>query len=316
MARLRQDLYTCIEGAGIVPVVRIEHPEHAVPLARALSAGGIPVAEITFRTDAALRSIETIAQQEPDLLLGAGTVLSATQAGEAVQAGAQFIVSPGFNPAVVEYCIRNEVPVLPGINSPTQIEQAIEMGLRYLKFFPAEASGGLEMLKAMAAPYGGIRFVPTGGISVGNLRSYLDFSRVLACGGSWLSPPDLMARGDFGAVTALAREAVATILDFRIAGIRFEEPDAVSRAAAADLFSLFNSFSRSPGMSLSWEAGTDADRGTLVVETADLERAIHHLTGRGIRPAATSAEKVGAPVRLDKSIGGFAVELAARARRV
>jgi len=314
MARLRQDLYTRIEGAGIVPVVSIEHPDHAVPLARALSAGGIPVAEITFRTDAALRSIEAIARQEPDLLLGAGTVLSATQAGEAVQAGAQFIVSPGFNPAVVEYCIRNEVPVLPGINSPTQIEQAIDMKLRYLKFFPAETSGGLAMLKAMAAPYGGIRFVPTGGISVENLRSYLDFNRVLACGGSWLSPTDLMARGDFDAITALAREAVATILDFRIAGIRFEEPDAASRAAAADAFSLFRSLSRAPGMNLSWEAGDGADRGKLVVETADLARALHYLSGRGIRPVASPAEKGGTPVLLDTSIAGYAVELSSRTR--
>ncbi|WP_455383301.1 bifunctional 4-hydroxy-2-oxoglutarate aldolase/2-dehydro-3-deoxy-phosphogluconate aldolase [Salinispira pacifica] len=286
MSRAPGAVFELIEQVGVVPVVRIEKPDHAAPLARALREGDLPLVEITFRTDAALRSIEAIAKEEPSVLLGAGTVLSATQAGEAVQAGAQFIVSPGLNPAVVEYCLRNDIPVVPGVNSPTQIERALEMGLVYLKFFPAEASGGLEMLKAMAAPYRAVRFVPTGGITIHNLRSYLEFPRVLACGGSWLTPGDAVERADFARVTQLAREAVAAVLGFRVCGLRVGGDDANGEARLSRIDRLFHSFPESAGFRLAWAAakGPSANESAPVVtvETLDMERAVAYFRRNGV----------------------------------
>ncbi|MCK4447200.1 MAG: bifunctional 4-hydroxy-2-oxoglutarate aldolase/2-dehydro-3-deoxy-phosphogluconate aldolase, partial [Candidatus Marinimicrobia bacterium] len=171
---------------GIVPVVKIERAKDAFHLGKALIDGGLPIAEITFRTSAAEESIKILSKECPELLVGAGTVLTVDQAKKAVSAGAKFIVSAGFNPKVVDYCIENHVPVTPGINSPTQVEMGLEKGLKVVKFFPAEASGGLSMLKSMSAPYNDVKFIPTGGINQNNLYSYLSNNKVLACGGSWM----------------------------------------------------------------------------------------------------------------------------------
>ena len=200
-----------IGALKLVPVVKIEKASDAVSLGEALMAGGLPVAEITFRTDAAEAAIANLSQHLPDMLIGAGTVLTIENVKKAVGAGAKFMVAPGFNPKVVDYCLENGILIVPGVNSPTQIEQGLERGLHVLKFFPAEASGGLKLLKAMAEPYGGVNFMPTGGIDAGNLREYLAFKRVVACGGSWFVKANLISEGRFEEIARLTREAVNLI---------------------------------------------------------------------------------------------------------
>jgi 2-dehydro-3-deoxyphosphogluconate aldolase/(4S)-4-hydroxy-2-oxoglutarate aldolase len=192
----------------IIPVVAIQDAGDALPLADALINGGLPCAEITFRTAAAAAAIEAIAKRG-DIDVGAGTVLKVEQVKQAVDAGATFIVSPGFNPKVVGYCIDNGIPVTPGVSNPTDIEMALDFGLEILKFFPAEAFGGLKTLKAMSAPYTMMRFIPTGGIGPGNVLDYLKHPKVAACGGSWMVKSDLIAGGQFERITELTREAVA-----------------------------------------------------------------------------------------------------------
>lgn len=196
---------------GIVPVIKIDDVEKASPLARALAAGGIPCAEITFRTAEAQEAIGRIASEVPGTLLGAGTVLSIEQVDRAVSSGAQFIVSPGFNPKVVAYCVQKGIPIVPGCITPSEIEQALEHGIDVVKFFPAEQAGGLEYIKAIAAPYSNVRFIPTGGINAQNIGRYLSFEKILACGGSWMAPAELINSGDFEKITALCREAVKQV---------------------------------------------------------------------------------------------------------
>jgi len=200
---------------ALVPVIKIEHAEHAIQLGEALLAGGLPCAEVTFRTTAAAEAIRRIASTFPEIITGAGTVLSVDQAQKAVLAGAQFIVSPGFNPKVVDWCLEHEVPVTPGVATPTEIDMALDKGLDILKFFPAEALGGIAMLKAIAAPYGEVRFIPTGGINSQNLAEYLKLPMVHACGGSWLSTAKLISAGAFDEITRLTQEAVAIVRQYR-----------------------------------------------------------------------------------------------------
>jgi len=199
---------TKILNHKIIPVVAIQDAADALPLADALIMGGLPCAEITFRTAAAASAIEAIAKRG-DIDVGAGTVLNVQQVQQAVDAGATFIVAPGFNPKVVGYCIDKGIPVTPGVSNPTDIEMALDFGLEILKFFPAEAFGGLKTLKAMSAPYTMMRFIPTGGIGPGNVLDYLKYPKVVACGGSWMVKSDLIAGGQFEQITKLTREAVA-----------------------------------------------------------------------------------------------------------
>lgn len=196
---------------GLVPVVAIERAEDAVELGRALLAGGLPCAEITFRTAAAEQAIRNIASSLPEITLGAGTVLTADQAARAVSAGARFIVSPGFNQKVVGWCLNEGVPVTPGVATPTEIEMALERGLEILKFFPAEAMGGIGALKAIAAPYVGVKFMPTGGVNLDNLAGYLALPSVHCCGGSWLVKADLVSGGKFDEITRLTQEAMSIV---------------------------------------------------------------------------------------------------------
>jgi 2-dehydro-3-deoxyphosphogluconate aldolase / (4S)-4-hydroxy-2-oxoglutarate aldolase len=190
----------------LIPVVVLENAADALPLGQALSAGGLPCMEITFRTAAAVESIKA-ASRIPGMLVGAGTVLNVDQVNRAVDAGAQFIVSPGLNPKVVDHCLRNFIPITPGVATPTEIEMALDFGLSVTKFFPADAFGGPKTLKAISAPYGGIKFIPTGGITEANLPEYLKLPCVLACGGSWMVAKELIAKGDFARVTALTQSA-------------------------------------------------------------------------------------------------------------
>jgi 2-dehydro-3-deoxyphosphogluconate aldolase/(4S)-4-hydroxy-2-oxoglutarate aldolase len=194
----------------IVPVVAIHNAKDAVPLAEALYQGGLPSAEITFRTAAAPEAIQQIAKRS-DMLVGAGTVLKVDQVKQAVDSGACFIVSPGFNPKVVQYCLDHQIPVTPGISTPTDIEMALDFGLEIVKFFPAEAFGGLKTLKAMSAPYTMMKFIPTGGIGPHNLLDYLMHPQVPACGGSWMVTSAMIAEGRFDEITRLTREAVEIV---------------------------------------------------------------------------------------------------------
>lgn len=204
-----------IQEIGIVPVVVLEDTKDAAPLAKALIDGGLPCAEVTFRTEAAEESIRIMAEQFPDMLVGAGTVLTTEQADHAVAAGAKFIVSPGFNPKVVKHCIEKGILITPGCCTPSEVEQAIGHGLEAVKFFPAEQAGGLPMIKAMAAPYTKMMFMPTGGINPENIKDYLSFKKILACGGSWMVNGDLVKVGDFDRITELSKEAVSIVKKVR-----------------------------------------------------------------------------------------------------
>lgn len=201
-----------IHELKLVPVVVLEHADNAAPLAEALIAGGLPCAEITFRTATAVQCIRNIARF-PDICLGAGTVLTVDQVKAAVDAGAKYIVTPGFNPDVVGYCVANGIPITPGVATPTDIELGLRFGLEVLKFFPAESFGGLKTLKAISAPYGMIRFIPTGGISEANVRDYLAFDKVFACGGSWMVRKDLIDAGKFDQIAHLTKKAVDLVAD-------------------------------------------------------------------------------------------------------
>ncbi len=209
------DIAEKIEKLAIIPVIKIQNPDDAEPLADALLAAGLPVAEVTFRTGAAADSIAAISRKFPDMLTGAGTVLTIDQVKAAFDSGAQFIVTPGFNPRVVDYCIDNQLPVFPGINNPTGIEMALERGLNVLKFFPAEASGGIRMVNAMCAPYRNVKLMATGGININNVISYLESPFITACGGSWMVKGNLIDSRKFDIIEKLCRDAVNLIEDWR-----------------------------------------------------------------------------------------------------
>lgn len=209
------EIFEKIQKIGILPVIALDDAIQAVPLAKALAAGGIPAAEVTFRTAAGEEAIRCIAQECPDVLVGAGTVLTCEQVDRAVSAGAKFVVSPGTNIKVVRRCQEAGVQSIPGVVTPTEIELAMELGLDVLKFFPAEPSGGLGMIKALAAPYTQVKFIPTGGISADNVGDYLRYSKILACGGSWMVKKDLVNAGQFDEIQMLAATAAAIVKTVR-----------------------------------------------------------------------------------------------------
>lgn len=305
---------------GIVPVVKIEKTEDALPLGRALINGGLPITEITFRTSAAEESIKTLTRELPNLLVGAGTVLTVEQAKKAVSAGAKFIVSPGFNPKVVDYCIENSIPITPGINSPTQIEMALERGIEIVKFFPAEASGGLPLLVSMSAPYSGIKFIPTGGINLNNLTSYLSNQKVHACGGSWMVKPELISSGNFDEITRLTKEAISIMLGFEFAHLGINEEDEDKALNSANQLSHLFYLPVKEGTS-SVFAGPAfeviknrylGEHGHIAIVTNDIHRAITYLKIKNISILPeTAKEKEGKlkAVYLDQEISGFAIHL-------
>jgi len=205
------DILKQIGETGIVPVIAITDPSKAAPLARALLDGGINCAEITFRTDCAAECIRLITSEVKDISVCAGTVLTVAQVDEAVNAGAKFIVTPGFNPKVVKYCLENDTMIVPGAATPSEMETAMEQGIFTLKFFPAQQAGGIDYIKAVSAPYPDLRFMPTGGINPSNIGKYMSFNKVLACGGSWMVEKSLIAAGNFEEITKLCREALLLI---------------------------------------------------------------------------------------------------------
>ncbi len=200
---------------GVVPVVVLEEAKDALPLAKALVEGGLPCAEVTFRTEAAEESIRLMSEKYPEMLVGAGTVLTTEQVDRAAAAGAKFIVSPGFDPEIVDYCLEKKIPVFPGCITPSEVAQAVKRGLQVVKFFPAEQAGGVAMIKAMAAPYTMVKFMPTGGISAKNLKDYLSFGKILCCGGSWMVKGDMIRNGEFDKIRELTKEAVEMAASIR-----------------------------------------------------------------------------------------------------
>jgi 2-dehydro-3-deoxyphosphogluconate aldolase/(4S)-4-hydroxy-2-oxoglutarate aldolase len=215
MSSYMDGFYEQVESMGVVPVVVLDRVEDALPLADVLVKGGLPSAEVTFRTDAAADSIKAMAEQCPDILVGAGTVLNVAQADTAIDAGAKFIVSPGYDAGVVARCIEREIPVLPGTVTPTEVTAAINQGLSVTKFFPAAQYGGLATISALAAPFVGHRFMPTGGVNTSNLAAYLDNSSIIACGGTWMVKPDLIKAGEFEKILKLTSDAAALVAKIR-----------------------------------------------------------------------------------------------------
>lgn len=306
---------------GLVPVVKITDLATAVPLAKALVKGGIPCAEITFRTALAAEAMARIHAEAPELLLGAGTVTSTEQVDRALDAGASFIVSPGLNPVTVRYCQEKNVPVLPGICTPTELEQAMSLGLTEVKFFPAENNGGLKTIEAIGAAYPNIRFMPTGGINLGNLGAYLASPKIIACGGSWLTPAAALEAGDYDAITALAKQAVREMLGCKLIhlGINAESADEASRIAAAycDLFGL----EHLPGRSSVFAgdmievmcAPGRGKNGHIAVQVNDLRRATAYFEriGHPLDEESLKYNAAGKPVAIyfREELGGFAVHL-------
>ena len=209
------DVTTRLARAGVVPVVVLEHAKDAVPTAKAMAAGGIDVMEITFRTAAAADSIRAVSENCPEMLVGAGTVITLEQCKKAVASGARFIVAPGFDEEVVRWCVENNVPVTPGCVTPTEIMAAMKLGLKVVKFFPAGVYGGLSAMKALSGPFGGIKFIPTGGVNAQNLAEYISAPFIHAVGGSWVCPKADISAGNFEKITALCREAHATVTEAR-----------------------------------------------------------------------------------------------------
>jgi len=308
---------------GVIPVVKIEKASDAVGLGKALVAGDLPVAEITFRTAAAEESIRSLTREVPELLVGAGTVLTTDQVDRAVAAGAKFIVSPGFNPKVVDYCIARSIPITPGISSPSEIEMGLERGLSVLKLFPAGASGGLEFLKAIAAPYSGVQFMPTGGVDPANLKDYLSFNRVHAVGGTWIAKEATISAGRFDEITKLAREAVAISLGFELAHLGINEKSAdAAMGGAQSMASLFG-FAVKDGNSSTF-AGSGFEimkspylgaHGHIAIGCLNIQRAVAYLARKGVKTKPeTAKEKDGklTAIYLDRELSGFAIHLVQR----
>ncbi len=275
---------------GLVPVVKIDRTEDAIPLAEALCEGGLPVAEITFRTSCAAEAIRSITQSFPEMLIGAGTVLTCQQADQAAAAGAKFVVSPGLNPKVVEHCLSKGIPVTPGCSSPSDVEQALEYGLDVVKFFPAEAAGGLPMIQAMSAPYPNISFLPTGGIHEKNLLSYLQNEKVLACGGSYMVKAGDLREGNFSRITQLTRGAVSAMLGLEWDHVGIPCADELgAREEAGKLSAAFGLPEREEpaahyagSLFECMKPSLLGEKGHLAIRTNFLERAVFYLESRGV----------------------------------
>jgi 2-dehydro-3-deoxyphosphogluconate aldolase/(4S)-4-hydroxy-2-oxoglutarate aldolase len=313
------DIDKTIFEIGLVPVIKLDDAANAVMLGKTLVASGLPVAEVTFRTSAAEESIRIMSAECAGLLVGAGTVTSPELAKTAVRAGARFIVSPGFNPATVDWCQEQGVPVYPGVNSASMIEAGIAKGLKVLKFFPAEASGGVAMIEALAAPFDGVKFMPTGGVNMSNLTSYVSHPAILAVGGSWMVKADMIQSGQWDAIASLCSQAVAAVQGFSFAHMGINLPDADAAKEAAGLFGDFG-FPLKDGAS-SIFAGACFEimklpflgaMGHIAIKCNSIERALAYLARRGYSSKPDTAKmdkgylKV---VYLDREIGGFAVHL-------
>ncbi|MCR5100344.1 MAG: bifunctional 4-hydroxy-2-oxoglutarate aldolase/2-dehydro-3-deoxy-phosphogluconate aldolase [Butyrivibrio sp.] len=317
MDKVVEELYRI----GIVPVIAIDDAKDAEPLAKALIDGGLPCAEVTFRTDAAEEAIKIIAEKFPEMVVGAGTVLTPEQADRAKAAGAKFVVSPGFNRKVVEHCIKEGIPMVPGTATPGEVEQAIELGLDVVKFFPAEQNGGIAKIKAMAGPYTKMHFMPTGGVNKNNVNDYLSFNKVVCAGGSWMVKKDMIAAGKFDEIKALVEDAVDVMLGFKLKHVGINSANEDEANTTADCFDKLFGFTKKVGNS-SIFAGTAVEvmkskgRGTcghIAIGTNNVDRAVYHLQRKGFKFDESSfgydAQGHLKVAYLADEIGGFGVHL-------
>ena len=315
------ELQKKVSAVGVVPVIKLTNPQQdAAPLSDALCAGGVPVAEITFRAAGADEAMKIMVERHPEMLVGAGTVLTTEHVDRTIAAGGKFVVTPGFDPEIVKYCQEKGCPIVPGINNPTGIEAALELGLKTVKFFPAEQSGGIEMIKAMSAPYGGVTFMPTGGVNPKNVNDYLAFPKILCCGGSWMVKPDMIAAGDFDGITKLVRGAVDTMLGFKFRHVGINPCGTTSSEAAKALADAFSFSARETSKSIfaseELEIMNEKGPGTnghIAIQTNNVDRAVYHLARRGIQVDMSTAtyDANGAMkfVYLADEIDGFAYHL-------
>jgi 2-dehydro-3-deoxyphosphogluconate aldolase/(4S)-4-hydroxy-2-oxoglutarate aldolase len=317
MDKLTKEIYKI----GVVPVVVLDEPKKALPIAKALYDGGIGCAEITFRTTAAEEAIKNISKEMPEMIIGAGTILTVEQVSTAVSAGAKFIVSPGLNSKVVKFCINNNIPIIPGVVTPSDIEVALELGLEVVKFFPAEVAGGINMIKAISAPYINVKFMPTGGINVKNLNEYLSFNKVIACGGSWMINRDLIKKGDYETITRLSRETLSIMLGFEVHHLGINMPNMIFADETVNTFNTLFGFVKQEH-SGSIFAGPCLEimkkqflgkNGHIAVQTNNITRAMYYLqkTGTKFNETTISCDENGniRSIYLQKEIGNFAVHL-------
>lgn len=310
-----------IYGIGIVPVIAFNSVDEAVPLCKALVAGGLPAAEVTFRTACAEDCIRKIKAEVPEMLLGAGTVLTKEQVDRAIDAGVEFIVSPGFNPEITKYAISKGACMMPGTATPGEMEQAMSMGLEVVKFFPAEQNGGVAKLKAVAGPYSKLRWMPTGGVNANNLMDYLSFDKIIACGGTWMCKSDDIKAGNWEKIEGLTREAVNNMLGFTLGHVGINCENADEAAKTAKLIAATFGMAAKEGNS-SWFTGKNefeimksTSRGThghIAVKTNTLDRAIAHLKMQGVEfdeSSLVTKNGKNIAIYLKDEIAGFAIHL-------
>ena len=309
------------ECTGIVPVIKLENTADAVNLAKALYDGGIRCAEVTFRAEGADKVISDMVKAYPDMLVGAGTVLTTDQCDRAIEAGAKFCVAPGLNPKVVEHCLNKGVPFTPGVANGSQIEQAMELGLDFVKFFPAEQAGGLPYIKAISAPYSSMKFMPTGGVNENNLNTYLAFRKIVCCGGSWIVPDKLVKAGKWDEITALCRSAVNKMLGFSVAhiGINCENEDEAAKVSGC--FEKMFGWEQKPGNSSIFsdsliecmKSPFKGAKGHIAVSCNSVRRAVYQLGNQGVEfdlsTAKYDADGRMTVVYLKEEFGGFAIHL-------
>ena len=313
-----------LECTGIVPVIKLENTDDAVNLAKALYDGGIRCAEVTFRAEGADKVIAQMVKAYPDMLVGAGTVLTVDQCDRAIEAGAKFCVAPGLNPKVVKHCLDKGVPFVPGVANGSQIEQAMELGLDFVKFFPAEQAGGLAYIKAISAPYSSMRFMPTGGVNEQNLNTYLSFKKVVCCGGSWIVPDKLVKAGKWDEITSLCRSAVNKMLDFSLAHIGLNCQSEDEAKAASGAFSNIFGWEQKIGSSSVFsgsaiecmKAPGRGEKGHIAVAANSVRRAVYQLECMGFESDMSSAKYDAdgrmTAIYLKNEIGGFAIHLVER----
>jgi 2-dehydro-3-deoxyphosphogluconate aldolase/(4S)-4-hydroxy-2-oxoglutarate aldolase len=309
------------ENVGIVPVIKLDKVENAEKLAKALRDGGINCAEVTFRAKGADEVIARMAKAYPDMLVGAGTVLTCDQADAAYAAGAKFCVAPGLNPKVITHCQQKGIPFAPGLSSASEIEQALELGLDFVKFFPAEQAGGLAYIKSVCGPYTTMRFMPTGGITADNLNSYLAYNKIVCCGGSWIVPSALLDAEDWAGITKLCKEAIDKMLGFQMVHVGINCANPEEAESVADKFNSAFGFEKKVGNSSVFastvvecmKAPFKGDMGHIAVATNSVKRAIYQLKQRGFEADETSFkyDKAGnmTVAYLKDQFGGFAVHL-------
>ena len=326
-ANVKQKIDEVVEqfgNIGIVPVIKLDKVENAEKLAKALRDGGINCAEVTFRAKGADEVIARMVKAYPDMMVGAGTVLSCEQADAAFAAGAKFCVAPGLNPKVVKHCLEKGIPFAPGLSSASEIEQAMELGLDFVKFFPAEQAGGLAYIKSVCAPYSSMRFMPTGGVNADNLNSYLAYNKIVCCGGSWIVPAKALAEENWAEITRLCKEAVDRMLGFELVHVGINCANPEDAESVADKFDAAFGFGKKVGNS-SVFASTyiemmktpfRGDNGHIAIATNSVKRAVYQLKARGFE-ADESSFKFDASgeltvAYLKDQFGGFAVHLVKR----